>query len=233
MNSNTTKSSRLRQRIFKHTKPPDDEGSWHGITSELMGCEAFRSLSINAFKALFTILCEHVDHGLSENGNLHVSHKAFITYGVSSDSVADAIEELTFKGLIRVLKGRGGFGTAHPNIFRLTFTGDHNGAPATNEWKSVDAEKIDLWKDKRKEFAEKRKKKANIPKNSPLGNLQGLALGKYQTSSPQIRETPSEKPAREKPGTLNILARDSEAEASRSYKMTARSDADYENETKV
>lgn len=91
-----------------------------------------------------------------------------IAYGVSGEYVADAVDELTFKGLIRVKRGRAGNGTSHPNSYTLTYTGNFEGAPATNEWQRCTPAMVEAWTVTiRKQMADQRGS-VGRKKNTPL-----------------------------------------------------------------
>ena len=144
--------------VLKHTKPPTDQGNWIPLTRALLESDAYRSLSPNAWRLLNCIVIEHTAHGNFENGNLVVTHAMAIDYGVGAEYVADAIAELNWKGLVKVILGRrSGYGFKQPNIFTLTFVGTDQ--PATNEWKEFDKQHcISGWKTQRKLLVEKRSK---------------------------------------------------------------------------
>lgn len=173
-----TYNSKTHQLVRKHTKPPDDENGWQWLTSDLLYSPAFRTLSGNAMKAFARLWCENIAHASLHNGKLIVTHPQFIDYGVTGEYVADAIDELQFKGLVRISRGKAGAGTAHPNRYRLTFLGDHEGAKATNDWKQFTMADAKAWSETiRKQMAEARcqtgrKKKSPLrsPEMSPLRN---------------------------------------------------------------
>ncbi|WP_318763373.1 hypothetical protein [Aminobacter niigataensis] len=132
-------------RVLRNTGAPRDQGAWMPISCELLESMAFRTLSPNASKVFYRIIIEHLRHGRTENGRLIVTHAQFTDYGVTSELIADAIDELAFKGLIKVSRGRAGNGTAHPNSYRLTLTGTHDGAAATNDWKACTRDTAKMW----------------------------------------------------------------------------------------
>lgn len=150
------------KRIRKFNRPPEGEGKdsrwvWH--TREFKMSFAVRSLSLNARRSLDRIEVEHCDHAGLENGNLIVTHANFIEYGVSQNLVADAIDELSFKGLIKVERGVASDGSSHPNRYRLTFYGCHEAAAPTNDWKRYAPRQDgkDPWKlEKRQQFRKQR-----------------------------------------------------------------------------
>lgn len=170
-----TTAGKTRNLARKHTSPPRlDDGApdslnrWQWLTVELLESSAFRALTGNALKAFFRILIEHTAHAALENGKLIVTHAQFEEYGVTADYIGDAIDELEYKWLIKIKRGRSGAGTAHPNIYTLTFVGDHQGAPATNEWRQCSTERCVQWaKIDRKIAADRRSKVGRMKKTSP------------------------------------------------------------------
>jgi len=98
------------------------------------------------------IVIEHIHHGLQENGALVVTHDNFYQYGIPKDAVAPALEEIRHFGLIRYHKGRGGHGIPWPTRFRLTWIGDWDGNPPTNNWKGTSEADVALWKARRKKL---------------------------------------------------------------------------------
>jgi len=159
--------SKTHSLVRKHTKPPIDENGWQWLTSDLMYSPAFRTLSGNALKAFARLCCENVAHASLHNGKLIVTHPQFIDYGVTGEYVADAIDELEFKGLVRVIRGMAGAGTAHPNLYRLTFVGDYEGAKPTNEWKRFTMADAKAWSETiRKQMADARGRAGRKGKSS-------------------------------------------------------------------
>ncbi|MGG7578268.1 hypothetical protein [Rhizobium sp. Nf11,1] len=156
-----TSADKTRSLVRKHTAPPsgNDDSSlrWQWLTIQLLESAAFTSLSANASRAFFRIIIEHTAHAALENGKLVVTHAQFVSYGVTGEYVADALDKLEYKGLIKVRRGRAGSGVAHPNLFTLTFVGDHEGAPPTNDWQRCTAERCRKWSEiDRKPAADKR-----------------------------------------------------------------------------
>lgn len=170
-----TYHSKRRNLVRKHTAPPKCDAAdigaqhrWQWLTVELLNSEAFKSLSGNGSKAFFRLVIEHALHAALENGKLIVTHDQFIEYGVTGEYVADALDELEYKGLIKIKRGRAGSGTSHPSLYTLTFTGTFEGIAATNEWRSCTAEKCKHWsKVVRKQRAADRAK-VGRKKKSPL-----------------------------------------------------------------
>ncbi|WP_413709153.1 hypothetical protein [Rhizobium sp. Rhizsp82] len=140
-----TASTKADQMRSKNTQPPKDQGGWIAVTMQFLESAAYRSLSLNARRALDRLKIEHISHGRKRNGLLIVTHLDFIAYGLTKDLVGDAIDELVHKGLVRVTRGRAGNGTAHPNVFALTFDGTHDGLSATNDWAKITSDDIRRW----------------------------------------------------------------------------------------
>lgn len=160
--------------VRKHTAPPSgtDDGSlrWQWFTIQLLESTAFTTLSANACRAFFRIVIEHASHAALENGKLVVTHPQFVSYGVTGEYVADAIDELEYKGLIKVRRGRAGSGVAHPNRFTLTFVGDHEGVPPTDEWKRCTAERCRKWSETDRKIAADKRGRVGRKKKIPLRN---------------------------------------------------------------
>ena len=153
--------------VKKHTQPPKDQGGWMALTRDFLESAAYRSLSVNANKALCRLMIEHISHGRMENGALLVTHEQFNEHGVTGEYVADALDELGYKGLLKMAKGRAGNGTAHPTVYTLTFDGTHDGAAATNEWKRFTMAEARLWSEAvRKQKADARAKVGRKKKSS-------------------------------------------------------------------
>ncbi|KQM34578.1 hypothetical protein ASF03_21250 [Rhizobium sp. Leaf68] len=162
-----TSAGKTFNMVKKHTQPPTDQGGWMAISRELLESAAYRSLSVNGRKALDRLIIEHISHGRAENGKLIVTHDQLYEYGVTFGSIADALEELAYKKLIKMVKGRAGNGTAHPTVFTLTFDGTYEGAAATNEWKRFTMAEARLWSEVvKKQLADARAKPGRKKKSS-------------------------------------------------------------------
>ncbi|MDF0695491.1 hypothetical protein PYR71_02990 [Rhizobium sp. MC63] len=157
----------------KHTAPPSgsDDGRlrWQWLTIQLLESPAFTSLSANASRAFFRIIVEHTAHAALANGRLVVTHPQFVSYGVTGEYVADALDELDYKGLVKVRCGRAGSGVAHPNIFTLTFVGDHEGAPPTHDWRRCTAERCRRWSEIDRKLAADERGRVGRKKNRHFG----------------------------------------------------------------
>lgn len=107
------------------------------MTEELLDSPTLVAISHNASKILNRLISEHSHHGRLENGLLRVSQKQFSNQcAIRYQSVPRAIRQLEAVGLIRVKRQGKMLGRDLPNLYRLTFYGDHTlSAPPTNEWK--------------------------------------------------------------------------------------------------
>jgi hypothetical protein len=130
-----------KQRERLNAPPIKDPWAW--LTRDLLGSDAFRCLSAPAYRVLFRIMIEHMNHAGLENGRLKVTHDDFEAYGCRHRSVKKAIEELIAAGLIEVAtQGRRSHGQdpGAPTDYRLTWLPvgtDTDFQPATNRWKSA------------------------------------------------------------------------------------------------
>lgn len=120
-----------RQR--SRTGPPNEP--WAFVALSLMESDAFRSLSINARRALDRLVIEHFSHNRIENGNLRVSARQFQKWGVTKDCLTPAIRELEEKGLL-ITERAEAIGVLMPAfIYRLTFYATMDSQPS-NEWRN-------------------------------------------------------------------------------------------------
>lgn len=169
-----TAGGKTHTLVRKHTSPPRIEDAansdqrWAWLTIEMMTSPAFRTLSGNASKSFFRLLIEHNAHGALQNGRLTVTHEQFTEYGVTGEYVADAVDELEYKGLVKVQRGRAGSGTPHSNVYTLTHVGDFEGAPATNGWRRCTMERCKRWAEVDRKVAAENRKRVGRKSKSPL-----------------------------------------------------------------
>lgn len=164
------KTGKMREKFRSPPRHSDGElgQAWAWFTEELLSSPAFISLTINGHRAFFRIVVEYLRQGRMKNGNLIVTHADFVRAGVSHNYVADAIDELEYKGLIKVTRGRSAEGTPHPNRFRLTYLGDDEGCPWTNEWRGCTQEHAERWLQVRGQMKAKRRRGVEKKRKSPL-----------------------------------------------------------------
>ena len=70
----TVMADKLRQ---KRNSPPQDE-PWIWLTREMLGSEAWCSLSRGALRVVCRVMLEHMAHGGTANGNLPVTYADFV-----------------------------------------------------------------------------------------------------------------------------------------------------------
>lgn len=186
------KTGKMREQFRSPPRYRDKElgQAWAWFTEELLSSPAFVSLSQNGMRAFFRIIVEYLRQGRSRNGALIVTHQDFHAYGVSQNYVADAIDELAYKGLIRITRGRSAEGTPHPNKFRLTYLGDDEGGPWTNDWRGCTQERADKWPEVRAKKKAVRRAKIERKRKSPLTKC-GMPHSRNSESSADFRRTGS------------------------------------------
>lgn len=147
----TGRSSGIRTgRDGKSHRPPKDE-PWVWLTRELLGSPAWRARSANTVRLLDFLMIEHMSHAGTENGNLIATHEQLRDYGLSPNTIREAIEEGEFLGLLRFTRGGRWASSNQPSRYRLTFLADREHNPPTNEWKLRTIEQITDWKRERGE----------------------------------------------------------------------------------
>lgn len=130
----------MSRRAVKMNGPPDSQ-PWIWLTREILESPAFRGLSINAMRALFRIMVEHVSQGGRENGRLKVTTRDMFAYGVAWHKVSSAIDEIDAAGFIRVtVHGRRicGSDKGAPPEYALTWLPiiePEDLTPPSNAWK--------------------------------------------------------------------------------------------------
>jgi hypothetical protein len=71
----------------------------------LVESDAFRSLSISAYRVLTFLWREHMRKGGQENGKLNAPHRQLVTFGVSPRLIEPAISHLEEIGLVECNRG--------------------------------------------------------------------------------------------------------------------------------
>lgn len=154
-------SGRLTGREKTRRGPPQGE-PWVWLTTELIASPAFRACGINTLRLLLFLLVEHRNHAGMENGYLVATHRQLKAWGLTPDLIRAAIEEARALGLVLFKRGGRWAGTNTASRYRLTFYPDHEGNPATNDWRYVDDTAIAEW---RKEKQSLRPKRLTLVKN--------------------------------------------------------------------
>jgi hypothetical protein len=138
----TGRSTRIpaSRRDRKASRPPAD-GPWVWLTRELMSTDAWQTLSINERRVIERPLIEHMNHAGTMNGQLRVSHRQFITWGVTKNMAAPAIHGLQARGLVRITPAESNGDIRGYYQYRLTFLPADYSEP-TNEWRSFRAPEL-------------------------------------------------------------------------------------------
>ena len=139
----------------RFNRPPHNM-AWCWLTSELINSLAWRSMSVNCLKLTLRLLLEHINHGGLENGRLVCTYKDFQEYGLTRNKIRPAIEEADFLGLVKHQRGERIFAKNQPNSYRITFYGTSEARDPTNEWKRMTQERLEAFREKRKEQEKKR-----------------------------------------------------------------------------
>jgi hypothetical protein len=100
--------------------------------------EAWCSLSLAARRVVDRVVIEHMSHAGTENGNLVVTYKDFVRFGIRRGSLSAAIAEAVATGLlIMTEKGRPSTGPDRwPTHYALGWLPTSDGASALNRWKA-------------------------------------------------------------------------------------------------
>ena len=112
---------------------------------------------MNCLKLIHRLLLEHCNHGGLENGRLVCTYKDFQEYGLTRNKIRPAIEEADFLGLVKHQRGERVFAKNQPNSYRITFYGTSEARDPTNEWKRMTQERLEAFREKRREQEMKRK----------------------------------------------------------------------------
>jgi hypothetical protein len=101
------------------------------LPRDLLESEAWRRLSINAWRLLNFLMIQHMKHGGKGNGRLLAPRRQLEISGIGAHHVSPAIEECEGAGLIDCIRGVG----RQPNVYALTWLPLVGGAPASNRWR--------------------------------------------------------------------------------------------------
>ena len=131
----TGRSTRIpaSRRVREDIRPPQGE-PWVWLTRELLMSDAWQTLGISGRRILDRLMLEHMAHAGTENGRLRVSHRQFIRWGVSKNTIAPSIHDLQERGLICFAASETDGTIRGYYKYRLTFLPADYCAP-TNEWR--------------------------------------------------------------------------------------------------
>ncbi|MBB3148770.1 hypothetical protein FHS21_005218 [Phyllobacterium trifolii] len=134
-------------------------GGYYQFPHEVAQSLAYRSLSGNAAKILHRLVLEHTLMFRKQNGNLIVTHRDLRDEYVTHNRIVEAIDELDFKGLIKVAKGKG-HGTALVSTYTVTFYPTSDGLKPTDDFKKCDLALVEAWQKRAASYRKKRTEKA-------------------------------------------------------------------------
>ncbi len=191
-------SKPLSKRLREKRNHPPKGMPWVWFSRELVESEAWRAAPINTRRVVDRIALEHMAHAGTMNGNLVVTFNDFEKWGVWRQKISEAIKDAAARGLIVVTqKGKASAGTNRwPSRYALGWLPMHDGAAATNRWKSwtkeispsVDSSTRDT------------KEKAALPVHKPTpARVEESELGN-DTNPPKL-------PSAQTPTTYKILGR--------------------------
>jgi hypothetical protein len=138
-----TAKTRKDKKVYKYSAPTKGQ-PWIWLPMDLLESVAFRSMCGNCYKVYFRIIHEQMAQRRKSNGALIVTFDQFKKAGISHNMVGQTLKKLKLFGLIRITRGWVG-GEPAPNQFELTFLGNHEGLPATNDWKKCTQERVDKY----------------------------------------------------------------------------------------
>jgi hypothetical protein len=102
------------------------------LPRELLRSDAWRSQGINTRRFIDFLMLEHLAHGGAENGKLKAPYRQLEAFGVGARYCADAIRGAEDLGLADCCRG----GLRVATTCTLTWLPLHDGATATNRWRS-------------------------------------------------------------------------------------------------
>jgi hypothetical protein len=91
-------------------------------------------MGINERRIIDRLLIEHMRHAGTMNGQLRVSHRQFIKWGVTKNAVAPAVHGLETRGLVTITPAKSDGNIRGFYTYRLTFLPADYKEP-TNEWR--------------------------------------------------------------------------------------------------
>jgi hypothetical protein len=101
------------------------------LTLAFLESEALKGLSLTAERALRRLMVEHLRHGGRDNGRLDVSYGQFVAAGCTRRCISSALQELTKRGLVKVIET--GEWRGKTSRYELTFLNTE--WKPSNEWK--------------------------------------------------------------------------------------------------
>jgi hypothetical protein len=114
------------------------DGPFAGRVIDLLKSPVFCVLSKNARRMLDRIEIELADHYGRDNGNLPITHRDFVKFGIHDHAVAPASREIVALGLAKIKRGRAGNAEfRRASLHGLTYRRITKDAPPTDEWRQI------------------------------------------------------------------------------------------------
>src|SRR5262249_42694909 len=118
---------------MKNGENSEYDGPFAGRVKDLLKSPAFHVLSRNARRILDRIEIELIEHKGKDNGNLPVTYKDFVDFGVDRHAIAPASREIVALGLAKIKRGRAGNAEfRRPNLHGLTYRRITKDTPPTD-----------------------------------------------------------------------------------------------------
>lgn len=182
--NNGRSSGKHNGRRGKLLRPPKNM-PWVWLQRDLMQSTAWLKQSRNCRLFVDALLLDLMANAGQENGCLKATYDQLNDIGLPRSRVAEAIAEARHLGLVCCMKKGGRYGgTNQPSEYRLTFyamlSNDGTIHHASNDWKKITPDDVDLWKEnkKLKKMVKKHKEEkqfAGPPEWSSPGRQSGLA----------------------------------------------------------
>jgi len=205
----------------KANRPPDGK-PWIWLTKEVIASDAWRSLSINAYRFLNFLMLELMKSGGTRNGELKAPDLQLRAFGIGAQYVGGAIRETEELGLVECHRG----GMRVATKYALTWYPHQDGTPASDLWrkyrnptlKPLAAAKARNLPTEGKAGLPNEKKadganlptegKADCPENLPTeGKVLLRRFLPGQPASEEIGDCTSDRPASSPAGTVMSLRR--------------------------
>lgn len=112
---------------------------------EMLRSPAWQAVPRPLSRIIERLEIEHLCHGGFNNGELYVSYRQFVEYGVSKKSIRPLLTLGAALGLLEVIQGEGVLrGDIRPeNAYRLTYVPAKGKQNPTDEWKAITQQRAD------------------------------------------------------------------------------------------
>jgi hypothetical protein len=135
-------TDRISKSKYRSIRRPPEHEPWIWLTRTMLESPHWGELTLASRRCLDRIILEHLNHGLTSNGNLIVTYDQFEKFGVRRESVNDAIMALEVAGFIKIQRGKyEAADRRKPNIYTLTWY-PVDIRPPTNDFRKVSIERL-------------------------------------------------------------------------------------------